>query len=76
MMKTLFAASLAAIASANSIPIYGYYPGFVQGGKKLNISIEMFYDSICTDSAAQNDVMNTLLTTTWHGAPVFDQISL
>jgi hypothetical protein len=29
MMKTFFAASLAAIASANSVPIYGYYPGFV-----------------------------------------------
>lgn len=52
MMKTVFAAALAALASANSIPIYGYYPGFVQGGNKLDISIEMFYDSICTDSAA------------------------
>jgi hypothetical protein len=29
MMKTVFAAALAALASANSIPIYGYYPGFV-----------------------------------------------
>ncbi len=75
-MKTLFAASLAAIASANSVPIYGYYPGFVQGGNKLNISIEMFYDALCDGSAAQNTVMNSLLTTMWHGAPVFDQISL
>ena len=40
-MKTFFAASLAAIVSANSIPIYGYYPGYVQGGNKLNISIEI-----------------------------------
>jgi len=76
MMKTAFAAAFAALASANSVPIYGYYPGFVQGGNKLEISIEMFYDSICTDSAAQNQVMNDLMGTMWHGSPVFDQVSL
>jgi len=76
MFKAAVAATLSALASANNIPIYGYYPGFVQGGNNLNISIEMFYDSICTDSKAQNEVMNKLLTTNWHGAPVFDQISL
>lgn len=76
MFKTGIAASLAYLTSANSIPIYGFYPGFVQGGNKFNISIEMFYDAACTDSAQQNDVMNDLLTHTWHGALVSDQISL
>ena len=52
-MKTLaFAASLVAFASANRIPIYGEYPGFVQGNNALGIEIQMVYDSICTDSAA------------------------
>lgn len=36
----------------------------------------MVYDACCTDSMAQNEVMNQLLTTQWHGAPVFDQIKL
>lgn len=76
MHKTLIASAYAALAAANNIPIYGYYPGFVQGGNKLGISIEMFYDSLCTDSAAQNIVMNDLMGHIWHGLPVFDQISL
>ena len=36
----------------------------------------MVYDSICTDSKAQNYVMNELLQTEWRGAPVIDQIRL
>ena len=36
----------------------------------------MVYDAACSDSAAQNLVMNQLLTTMWHGAPVLDQIKL
>lgn len=76
MFKSAIAASLAALATANSVPIYGYYPGYVEGGNALNISIEMFYDSICTDSAAQNLVINELLGHLWHGAPVYDQVKL
>ena len=65
-------ASLAAAASAfhNSVPIYGTYPGYSQGSDKLNISIEMFMGTICSDSAAQNDVLNSLMVTEWQGAKV------
>jgi|LakMenE01Jun11ns_1017448.scaffolds.fasta_scaffold9834109_3 hypothetical protein len=72
MFKTAFAATLAALASANSIPIYGYYPGYVEGGNAFNISVDLFYDTMCTDSAAQNQVINDLLGHLWHGAPVYD----
>jgi hypothetical protein len=59
MKKFAFAASLAALAAAqNPIPIYGYYPGFVQGGNALGISVQLVYDPICEDSDAQNTVWN------------------
>jgi hypothetical protein len=38
-MKAAVAATIAAIASANSIPIFGRWPGFVQGGNKLDITV-------------------------------------
>lgn len=65
-----------AVATANSVPIWGDYPGFVQGGNAFGIEVQLIYDSICTDSAAQNLVMNQLLQTAWRGAPVIDQIKL
>ena len=41
-MKGFFVATVAATCvSANSTPIYGKYPGWLEGSGKLNINIEM-----------------------------------
>ena len=35
---------------ANSVPIYGTYPGWIQGGNLANIEVEIFIDYLCYDT--------------------------
>ena len=67
---------LAAAVSANSIPIYGNYPGWVEGQDGKNISVEIFYDLLCSDSKTANPTVEKLLATEWLGATVIDQITV
>ena len=48
---------LASAVTANSIPIYGSYPGWVEGKNKTGIEIEIFYDLLCSDSKAADPVV-------------------
>ena len=49
-MKGIIAtAAIAAAASANSTPIYGFYPGWVEGDGAVHIQIELFEDYLCSD---------------------------
>ena len=60
------AVSLAAIAglcAANSVPIFGTYPGWIQGGGKTNIEIEIFFDYLCADSKANYPIVKQMLQT-------------
>ena len=75
-MKTFVLGMLVAAASANSIPIYGTYPGWVEGQDKKGIEIEVFYDLLCSDSKAANPVVEEMLKTKWLDGTVFDQVSI
>ena len=61
---------------SNSIPIYGTYPGWVEGPAKVGIHIEVFYDLLCSDSKAANPVVEQMLATKWLDGTVAEQISI
>ena len=57
---------------SNSVPVFGTYPGWVQGGGEANINLELFIDLMCSDCKAENPVMAELLDTPWLGGTVAD----
>ena len=62
MFKTTAAlAALANFASANSTPIYGTYPGYTVGEGRTGISIELFFDYLCSACQSENPVIEDLL---------------
>ena len=73
MKSFIAAAGLAAISAAyNSIPIFGTYPGWIEGKNQRKIQIQLFEDYLCSDCKAFNPVFEQLLDTTWGGATVRD----
>ena len=70
------AASLAALASANSTPIYGRYPGWLEGSDKVSIQVELFEDYLCLLCYNFNPVFEALLATPWLNGTVQDQIGV
>ena len=76
-MKGLqIAAGLAALASANSTPIYGKYPGWIQGRNKLGIQVQLYEDYLCSDSKRFNAVFEEVLAAEWLGSAVYDMIGV
>ena len=78
-MKTAAFASVlvtTATAFSNSVPIYGTYPGWKEGGDKANITLELHYDLLCEDSKALNPIIEKLLATEWLGGTVKDMITV
>ena len=76
-MKAAFASVLASTATAyftNSIPVYGTYPGWIEGENKAGITLEVHYDLLCEDSKALDPVLTQLLATEWLGGTVREQI--
>ena len=41
-------AALAGFTEANSTPIYGFYPGYSVGNGKTGITVELFFDYLCS----------------------------
>ena len=77
MKSFIAAAGLAAISAAyNSIPIFGTYPGWIEGKNQRKIQIQLFEDYLCSDCKAFNPVFEQLLDTTWGGATVRDQVDV
>ena len=53
--KFVFASTvLVGLADAieNSVPVYGTYPGWIQGGNLANIEVDIFFDYLCADTKA------------------------
>ena len=76
MKSFLASAVLAAISAANSVPIFGTYPGWVEGGDAKKIQIELFEDYLCGDCLRFNPVFEQLLDTEWLGGTVRDQVGV
>ena len=73
--KTIFAmAALEGLVQANSTPIYGTYPGYTVGKGATGISIELFFDYLCSACQAENPIINELRTHSWLGGTVEDQV--
>ena len=74
---TIFAAVIAALASANSVPIFGTYPGWIQGGNKANIEVEIFFDYLCYDTRVNFPyTLAALSTEVEKGVTMMDNITL
>ena len=74
MYKSIAATLVSTVAMANSVPIYGSYPGWVVGSGNLGINIQVTIDLTCTDCQANNPIWNQVLATQWKGATVQDQV--
>ena len=66
--------ALLGYAEANSTPIYGFYPGYTVGNGKTGITIELFFDYLCSACQSENPVINSVLKKEWLGSTVEDQI--
>ncbi len=76
-MRSIFATTMlstAALAFSNSTPVYGTYPGWVNGKGRTGITVEIFLDLMCSDCQAENPVWNELLQTEWLDGTVRDQV--
>ena len=54
-------------AISNSVPIFGTYPGWVQGGNLANIELEIFFDYLCWDSKTYYPLVKAALDTPVEG---------
>lgn len=76
-MYSATAALIASVAAANSVPIFGTYPGWVQGGNEANIEVEIFMDYLCADSKANYPLVKAAMETEIEsGFTVLDAITL
>jgi hypothetical protein len=62
------------IVLADQVPISGTYPGWVNGEGRTGIIVEVFFDLMCSDSAASNPIWNETLQTPWLDGTVLDQV--
>ena len=77
LTKAILLAALSAAAYANSVPIFGTYPGWIQGGGQAGIEIEIFFDYLCADSKANYPIVKEMLGTQMdNGMTVFDAVTL
>ena len=67
-------AAMATIASANSTPIFGTYPGWTEGTDHVGIQIELFEDYLCSDCKEFNPIFEEVLATEWLDGTVADQV--
>ena len=73
MYKTTAAMmALIGFANANSVPIYGSYPGYTVGNGKTGITIELFFDYLCSACQSENPIINAVLEKEWLGSTVED----
>ena len=79
MNVTTFAsmALIAGMAAANSVPIYGTHPGWIQGGGEANIDIEIFMDYLCSDTKSLYPAfLGAMETEVESGFTVLDAVTL
>ena len=50
-------AAMFGAATANNTPIYGTYPGYTVGKGAVGISIELFFDYLCSACQSENPVI-------------------
>ena len=76
MGRTFITTAIAAYAAANNTPIYGSYPGWVEGGGQAGITVELFFDFMCSACLAENPTWEETLTQEWLGGTVKDQLNI
>ena len=77
MYKTSFASAImAASVAGNSTPIFGTYPGWLEGTDQKGIQIELFEDYLCSDCKTFNTVFEEVLAQPWLDGTVADQVGV
>jgi hypothetical protein len=72
---TVAVVASAASAFTNNVPIYGTYPGWTDGEGLAKIEISLFMDLLCSACAADNGVINEVMTTPWLNGTVEDYVT-
>lgn len=72
----LACASTVAAQWSNNPPVYGTFPGWINGQGKAGIHVMMFEDWLCSACAADNPITNELMTTPWLDGVVGDYITM
>ena len=58
MNKAAFALFTTVYGLNNNVPVYGAYPGWTDGSGRTGISVEIYFDLLCSDSQEQNPIWN------------------
>ena len=58
----------------NSVPIFGTFPGYLEGTPATGITVNLIYDYLCPDSRNQNSIIEELMTTEFLDGTVQDYI--
>lgn len=74
MSRFLSAALLSTLTLANSVPIYGSYPGWITGSGAAGINVELVIDLLCADCMRGNSVWNEVLSTSFLDGVVSDHV--
>lgn len=61
---------------SNSVPVFGTYPGWVEGNGAASISVELYEDLLCSDCKAFNPIWEEVMNTEWLGSVVGDEITV
>ena len=64
-MNKITLSALFAYSLANTVPIYGQYPGWIVGSGQTGIVVEIYLDLMCSDSKANNPIWAETLQTDW-----------
>ena len=60
--------------SNNSVPIFGTFPGYIEGSAASGITVNLIYDYMCSDCLAENPVIEELMKAEFQDGTVSDYI--
>ena len=72
MKSFTLAACVAVAAASNNVPIFGSYPGYIEGGNKTGIDLELYFDILCGDCKREMPTIEAFLASPWLDSTVQD----
>lgn len=60
--------------SNNSVPIFGTFPGYIEGSAASGITVNLIYDYLCSDCLAENPIIEELMQSAFLDGTVADWV--